>query len=572
MSNDDHYRDSLPESIDTTALAPSDPYRRAEQTFPKLSEEQLERIATYGIRETLAKGTPTFTRGERGVDFFAIVRGSIEIVDPSQPADREVITVHRARQFTGEMDLFNNREILVSGRMGEDGEVIRLNRPQFRKLLAAETDLGELVMRAFILRRTGLIAHAQGGVRIVGRHRSNEVLTLERFLRRNGYPLEVLDVGGEQAQAAKALLDECELDHSRLPVVVLPGGEVLEQPDVNGLAEVLGLVEPIDTSTVHDVVIVGAGPAGLAAAVYAASEGLAPIVVEALAPGGQAGTSSRIENYLGFPTGISGPALAGRAQLQAMKFGATICLPRAVEKLECDSFPYRLTMDTGDVLETRTVVVASGARYRSLDLEETSRYEGLGIHYAATAMEGDLCEGEIIAVVGGGNSAGQAAVFLSGRAQHVYMLVRREGLASTMSSYLVDRIDASPRITLLPFTEVCALHGARHLEAVSWRNRETGEEDRQPVSNLFLMIGAVPNTGWLNGCVDVDQKGFVEVGRGEVATASAGRRPARLLETSRAGVFAAGDVRSGSTKRVASAVGEGAIAVQFVHAALAESG
>ena len=572
MSNDDHYRDSLPESIDTATLAPSDPYRRAEQTFPKLTEEQLERIATYGVRESLAKGTATFTRGERSVDFFAIVRGAIEIIDPSQPADREVITVHRARQFTGEMDLFNSREILVSGRMGEDGEVIRLNRAQFRKLLAAETDLGELIMRAFILRRTGLITHAQGGVRIIGRHRSNEVLTLERFLRRNGYPLEVLDISGATAGAARALLDERGCDGSRLPVVALPGGETLEQPDVNALAEVLGLVEPIDTSVVHDVVIVGAGPAGLAAAVYAASEGLSPLVVESLAPGGQAGTSSRIENYLGFPTGISGPALAARAQVQAMKFGATICLPRVVHRLDCDAYPYRLTMDTGDVVETRTVVIASGARYRSLDLDETSRYEGLGIHYAATAMEGDLCEGETIAVVGGGNSAGQAAVFLSGRAKHVYILVRREGLASTMSSYLVDRIEASPRITLLPFTEVSALHGARHLEAVSWRNRQTGEVDRQPVSNLFLMIGAVPNTGWLNGCVEVDEKGFVEVGRGDVSPPSGEPRPARLLETSRAGVFAAGDVRSGSTKRVASAVGEGAIAVQFVHAALGEGG
>jgi thioredoxin reductase (NADPH) len=557
------------------ASNPSDPYERQAQTFPRLSDEQVARAKAFGCVEDLPKGTVLFSRGDRTVDFFLVLEGDIEIYDTGPDGAPNVITVHGPSQFTGELDLFNDRDILVSGRMGTDGRVARMSRPQFRRLLAAEPDIAETIMRAFILRRVGLMQHAQGAVTLVAsrsRH-AGDGLRVQRFLSRNGYPLRVLDLEHDGA-AARAVLDaNGGLGADDLPVVVCGPNRVLRNPTNAELADCLGISEPIEPGAVFDVAVVGAGPSGLASAVYAASEGLRTLVLETEAPGGQAGTSSKIENYLGFPTGISGQALAGRAQVQAQKFGARIAVPRTVARLDCDKRPYALFLDDGAEVRAKAVVIATGARYRRLGhLEDIDRFEGgNGIHYAATAIEAGLCEREEVAVVGGGNSAGQAAVYLSRHASHVHILVRGEGLAASMSDYLVSRIEASDRITLHTRTEVTALAGERHLERVTWRNRRTGDEETRPVSNLFLMLGAVPNTEWLRDCgVALDDKGFVRVGGGgEDDHPRWGGRAPHLLETSRPGVFAVGDVRAGSVKRVASSVGEGSVVVSSVHQVLA---
>ncbi|KAA2238137.1 FAD-dependent oxidoreductase [Salinarimonas soli] len=558
------------------AMSPSDPYRRAEQTFPRLNADQVARASAFGSVESLPQGTILFERGDRTVDFFLVQEGHIEIFEARADGGVEVFTVHAEFQFTGELDLFNEREILVGGRMGIDGRVARLNRAQFRRLLAAEPDIAEIIMRAFILRRVGLIEHTQGAAILVG---SREIgvadsLRLQRFLKRNGYPVRVMDVDAEEE--ARALLAGEGLSREDVPVAFCGRGSVLRRPSNMEMAQALGILEMLPQDKVFDVAVVGAGPAGLAAAVYAASEGLETVVLGAEAPGGQAGTSSKIENYLGFPTGISGQALAGRAQVQAQKFGARIGVPRTVVRLECDSRPYRLHLDDGTHVDARAVVVATGAHYRRLDgVENFERFDGgNGVHYAATAIEAGLCAGEEAVVVGGGNSAGQAAVFLSRHASHVHILVRGPNLAASMSDYLVGRISASDRITLHTQSEVVRLGGERHMDQVTWRNRVTGKELTRPVTNLFLMLGAVPNTEWLAGCgVRVDEGGFVQVGAQAGGSAAdplwRGREPT-LFETSRPGIFAVGDVRAGSVKRVAASVGEGSAVVSAVHQVLAE--
>lgn len=547
------------------AFDPTDPYRREAQTFPTLSEDQIARAARFGSVENLPQGKVLFERGDRTVDFFIVLVGNIEIYEHTR-SGRNVFTTHRERQFTGELDLFNDREILVGGRMGADGRVIRIDRPQFRKLLAAEPDIGEIVMRAFILRRVGLIRHEQGSVTVIGAPRAADTLRLRRFLRRNGYPVRALDP--EEAVEAREMMGEHGVVDDDLPVVIT-GGRVLRRPHVVDLAAQLGLVEIIDPDTVYDVAVVGAGPSGLAAGVYAASEGLRTVILEAEAPGGQASTSSRIENYLGFPTGVSGQALAGRAQVQAQKFGATIALPREVVALDCDSHPYSLRFADGGRALARTVVVAAGARYRTLDIDNASAFDNAGVHYAATPMEADLCRNEEVIVVGGGNSAGQAAVFLSRHAKKVHMLVRGSGLADSMSRYLVDRIESSDRIALHTRTEITALAGDRHLKHVTWTDRDGGESETRDIRHVFLMIGAVPNSAWLDDCLELDKKGFVTVGGAERRDWPQARAPFHL-ESSVPGVFAVGDIRAESVKRVASAVGEGSIVVQFIHRILAE--
>jgi thioredoxin reductase (NADPH) len=560
----------------TTVANPSDPYERQAQTFPRLSDEQVARAKAFGRIQDLPKGRVLFSRGDRTVDFFLVLEGHIEIYDEGPDGAPNVFTIHAKHQFTGELDLFNDRDILVGGRMGENGRVARMNRAQFRRLLTAEPDIAETIMRAFILRRVGLMQHAQGAVTLIASRSGNvgHGLRLQRFLSRNGYPLRVLDLEGDEA-AARAALENSGFGEDDLPVVVCGPHRALSNPTNAEVADCLGISEDIEPGAVFDVAVVGAGPSGLASAVYAASEGLRTLVLEAEAPGGQAGTSSKIENYLGFPTGISGQALAGRAQVQAQKFGARIAVPRTVAKLDCDRRPYALVLDNGSEVRAKAVVIATGARYRRLgQIENADRFEGgNGIHYAATAIEAGLCEREEAAVVGGGNSAGQAAVYLSRFASHVHILVRGEGLAASMSDYLVSRIEASDRITLHTHTEVVALDGERHLERVTWRNSHTGYEETRPVSNLFLMLGAVPNTDWLDGCgVALDGKGFVRVGAdaggGNGDPRWNGRAP-HLLETSRPGVFAVGDVRAGSVKRVASSVGEGSVVVSSVHQVLA---
>ena len=543
------------------AADPSDPYLRLAQTHPRLDAETTLRAAAYGEAETLPAGAVLFTRNQRAVDFFLVLDGTVEVYVTDAHGIDHSLTLHTAGQFTGELDLLNDRQTLVSARTTEPSRVARIGRAGFRRLMASEADIGEIVMRAFILRRVGLIIHPTGGAMVIGPMHDRDTSRIESFMIRNGYPYRLVDT--ESAPEAAGLLEGCALDAARLPVVVTPGERVLYNPSTADLADALGLMETLEPGHVFDIAVVGAGPAGLAAAVYAASEGLDTVVLEGLAPGGQAGTSSRIENYLGFPTGISGQALAGRAQVQAQKFGARLILSRPVEALDCEMTPYAIMLEGGDVVRARAVVVASGARYRKLDVPRYDEFEGKGIHYAATAMEGRLCEAQQVAVVGGGNSAGQAAVFLSRLSAHVHVLVRGEGLAATMSDYLVRRIMDSPRITLHAHTEVSALEGESWLNAVTWRTRGAdGSEraERRPVTGLFVMIGAQPNTDWLQGCLPLDRGGFVVTGRdgGGMALASP-------YATERPGIFAVGDVRSGSVKRVASAVGEGSVTIAAVH-------
>ncbi|WP_299631881.1 FAD-dependent oxidoreductase [uncultured Roseobacter sp.] len=531
----------------------SDPYVREQQTFPVLDDDQVARLRGYGTVENLAKGTVLFSRGERGVDFFLILDGSIEITDSTPDGDEIVITTHARHQFTGELDLFNQRKILVGGRTGEDSRLVRLTREQFRRMSSTEQDIGELVMRAFILRRTAFIVHSEAGVTLVGYKNDRDVVRINRFLSRNGYPLTVLEPGtSEGDQIVKQ-------QGGDLPIICTPDGQAFHNPATAELADLLGLTEELMDDHIYDLAVVGAGPAGLSACVYGASEALDTIVIEAEAPGGQAGTSSKIENYLGFPTGISGQALAGRAWIQGQKFGATFAIARSATGIDVDGGTFRLTLEGGNTVVSRTVILACGATYRRLDLPNYEEFEGQGIHYAATALEAPFCSGTEVAVIGGGNSAGQAAVFLARHANHVHILVRGDGIADSMSNYLVNRIDQSSRITLHTHTELSALQGDRMLEQLTFRNRQTGDEEVKDVSNLFVMIGAIPNTGWMGDCVALDDKGFVLTGHDAKADSTS------PFATSISGIFAVGDIRSGSVKRVASGVGEGSVCISHVH-------
>jgi thioredoxin reductase (NADPH) len=540
------------------SLDPTDPFQRVAQTFPRLAEEMVARIRHYGSEELLAPGTSIFTRGDRNADFFLVLDGAIEIYEHGDDDEVRLFTTHHEGQFTGELTLFNEREILVNGRAGpEQTRIVRVKRADFRRMLQSEPDIAEIVMRAYILRRVGLIRHSQGGAVLVGPGHSADTLRLQHFLSRNGYPLRLVDT--EQDPEANGFIERFSLRRQELPVVLLSGHRVLYNPTLLTLADKLGLTEPFDQETVFDVAVVGAGPAGLAAAVYAASEGLQTIVIESIAPGGQAGTSSKIENYLGFPTGVSGIALAGRAQVQAQKFGARLAISRAVRGVNCDASPYELRLEDGETIRARAVVIASGARYRKLDVPGFERFEGQGVYYAATAMEASLCRDAEVIVVGGGNSAGQAAVFLAGSVKHVHVLVRGAGLAATMSDYLVQRIAHSGHITLHTYSGIVSLQGERGLESVTWRDRRSGQETTKPVTAVFAMIGAEPNTAWVDGCLELDAQGFVVTG------AKVGQGADSPYTTSRPGIYAVGDVRSGSVKRVASSVGEGSVVVQAVH-------
>lgn len=539
----------------------SDLHERDAQRFPRLNDDMAQRIATYGSEENVAAGTLLFEQGQRVVDFFFVLDGSIQIFDLGSDGQPRTVAMHSAHQFSGELDHLNQRRILVSGLAVVPTRLIRIKRQNFARLIAAETDIGEIIMRAFILRRVGLIRMGSGGVVVVGPVHGADTLRLQRFLIRNGYPHRLLDT--ESESGATEWMRSFELTPEVLPVVITPDHKLLRNPSTAELADNLGLTETIEPDHVHDVAVVGAGPSGLAAAVYAASEGLNTIVIEGMAPGGQAGTSSKIENYLGFPTGISGQALAGRAQVQAQKFGARLAISRHVVGIDCSTRPYRLRLEDGQAIQARAVIVATGARYRKLDVPDYDRYEGQGIHYAATPMEGQLCSDEEVIVVGGGNSAGQAAMFLSRIASHVHILVRSTGLAATMSDYLVQRIRQSARISLHTETDIVAFDGNDRLRGVSWKHRPSGKQVTRPVANVFVMVGAEPNTDWLGGCLQLDAKGFICTGvdaNGPTATS--------LYATSKLGIFAVGDVRAGSVKRVAAGVGEGAAVIQAVHKAL----
>lgn len=539
---------------------PSDPWQREAQTYPVLTQEMIDRIQPYGEHQIVYEDSVAFTRGDRALDLYLILEGELEVHAEHPIEGRQYLYSYRGGQFSGEHNMFNDRNTLLSGRLMAGTQFIRVPHDKFRALITGEPDIGEMIIRAYILRRSGLVRHLKGGGVLVGHRESSELLRIQRFLTRNLYPVEVLDVAADP-EAAHAM-QELAIPLSALPALIKPDRQVLSKPSDERLAEELGLFEPPEDGVVYDVAVLGAGPSGLASAVYAASEGLRTIVVETLAPGGQAGTSSKIENYLGFPTGISGEALAGRAHIQAQKFGARICVSRSTVSLDCSKKQFEIGLSDGRAVRAKAVVVATGARYRTLNLPNYERFEGQGIHYAATAMEGNLCSAQEVVIVGGGNSAGQAAVFLSRTAKHVNM-VMRSGISSTMSDYLVQRIRNSPHITLHETSDITGLHGENGLEGVSWSNRKTGKSFDRPATNLFVMIGASPNTEWLAECVELDRSGFVETGfsdGGELAT------PYR---TSKPGVFAVGDVRSGSIKRVASAVGEGSVVVAAIHQFLA---
>jgi thioredoxin reductase (NADPH) len=544
---------------------PSDPWRREAQTYPVLPQDMIDRVRPYGEHQVVHEDSIAFTRGDRALDLYLILTGELEVHAEHPIEGRQYLYSYRAGQFSGEHNMFNDRNTLLSGRLIAGTQFIRVPHDMFRALITGEPDIGEMIMRAYILRRAGLVRHLKGGGVLVGHRDSSELLRIQRFLTRNLYPVEVLDVVADPG--ATHAMQELSIPLSALPALIKPDRQVLSKPSDERLAEELGLFEPPEEGVVYDVAVLGAGPSGLASAVYAASEGLRTIVVETLAPGGQAGTSSKIENYLGFPTGISGEALAGRAHIQAQKFGARICVSRSTVSLDCSKKPFEIGLSDGCTVRAKAVVVATGARYRTLDLPNYERFEGQGIHYAATAMEGNLCSAQEVVIVGGGNSAGQAAVFLSRTAKHVNM-VMRSGISSTMSDYLVQRIRNSPHITLHETSDITGLHGENGLQGVSWSNRKTGQSFERPATNLFVMIGASPNTEWLAGCVELDRSGFVQTGfpdEGELAT------PSTPYRTSKPGVFAVGDVRSGSIKRVASAVGEGSVVVAAIHQFLAKA-
>jgi thioredoxin reductase (NADPH) len=500
-----------------------------------------------------------------------VISGAIDVLQPVEEGERPFNRLEGGH-FSGEFDMLTGRPSLYRGLVVEDGEVIEVRYDQFRKLVQTDSELSELIMRAFILRRMAILQGGWGTVVVVGSHYSADTLRIKEFLTRNGEPYSSLDIDDPQVQE---VIDRFHVSVADVPVVICcPHATVLRNPSNDQLAERLGWETTLDVDRVRDLVIVGAGPAGLAAAVLAASEGIDTLVLEGMAPGGQAASSSKIENYLGFPTGISGAALAGRAVNQALKFGAEIAIPRSVEKLDCDRRPYVLQLGGYRPVRARAVVIASGVRYRKLALANLSRFEGVGVYYAATAMEAGLCGHDEIVIVGGGNSAGQAAVFLARTVEKVHVLIRRDGLAASMSRYLIRRMEDDPHITLHSRTEIEALDGDAHLERVTWRTR--GERaETHAIRHVFLMTGAVPNTQWLEGCVALDEKGFVKTGPELSAADLAGMprpngRAPHLLETSRAGVFAVGDVRAASVKRVASAVGEGSVCIQLVQRVLQE--
>jgi len=544
-----------------------EPGEGAAATFPTLTALQIARIAPFARERSVADGTDLWSQGDRHRPLYVVVAGEIVVL-----SDRDLeVTVHRAGGFSGDVDLLSGRPVVVTGRARGATRVLELPPDRLRALVQTDAELSEIFLRAFILRRLLLMEAGTGSVALVGSRHCALTLTLEEFLTRNSVPFAYLDV--ESDPSVQATLDGLALTLDDVPVLICRGTHFLRKPTVAEAAACLELDEVHDDH-VHDVAVIGAGPAGLAAAVYAASEGLDVLVLESSAPGGQAGSSSRIENYLGFPTGISGQRLAGRAFVQAEKFGAEFAVARTAVRLDCGQRLRRIDVGDGVTVEARAVIVATGVQYRKPDLADLQRFEGVGVYYAATQVEANVCRAEDVVVVGGGNSAGQAAVFLSSTGRHVHVLVRGPGLAESMSRYLIRRIDETPNITLHVRTEIEALQGEGHLERLVWRDG-AGTRTTVDVRHVFLMTGAVPNTAWLRDCVVLDDKGFVKTGpdltREELAAAGWPlERGPLLFETSLPRVFAVGDVRAASVKRVAAAVGEGSVCVQLVHKVLAE--
>jgi len=542
----------------TDSLGPTFASRGA-QMFLRFSDEELARLSRFGEPRHYAAGEMLVRRGEVGPGLMIILSGQVEATQPNGGEPTHIVT-HERGNFMGELAQLSGRPYLVDEKALTDVEAIAVPPDRLRALLVAEANLGEQLMRALILRRVGLIESGAGPI-VVGNEHNADVLRLTNFLRRNGHPYRSLDPASDSC--AQTLVERFEVAPEQLPIVLCPGGQLLRNPTDFQLGRCVGLVGPIDSERLYDLVVIGAGPSGLATSVYAGSEGLAVLTIDCRSFGGQAGASSRIENYLGFPTGISGMALMGRAFSQAQKFGVEMAIPDEATKLECSGNPFHLQLGTGERIQARAVVIATGARYRRLNVDRLEEFEGASVHYWASPLEGDLCANTDVALVGGGNSAGQATVYLAGRARHVTMMARRP-LQDTMSQYLIDRIESLPNVEVVIGCEVSGLEGANgQLEAIACRNRQSGNETRRPVRYLFSFIGAEPNTDWLRSSgIKLDERGFVLTGD-EVGDS---RLP---LETSRRGVFAVGDVRSTSVKRVAASVGDGAQAVAAVHKYLA---
>ena len=556
-----------------TKLTPEDrpPAAAPDHLNPTLTPEQLARIAAHGRRRFVVDGETLVHPGENAARVYAVIAGRIDVIHPAQ--SNAVVVSFGPAMFTGEATMLSGRRGLAEIRAGADSEVIEVARGDLLSLMQRDAELGAIFMRAFILRRVTLVARGVSNLVVLGSTHSQGTLRIREFLTRNGHPYTMLDL--DRDPGVQELLDHFHVAARDIPVVITPGEVVLKNPTNQQITDVLGFNDSIDQTRVRDLVVVGAGPAGLTAAVYGASEGLDVLVVESIAPGGQAGASSRIENYPGFPTGISGMDLAARATNQAQKFGAQMMVGSDAKRLVCDQRPHALEIGDGQRLPARAVIIATGADYRRLPIDGLQRFEGAGVYYAATFMEAQLCAGEEVVVVGAGNSAGQAVVFLAQTAHRVHMLIRSGGLAETMSRYLFRRIEDHPGIELHVHTEIVGLEGNDHLERIAWRDNQTDRSESHAIRHVFTMTGAVPSTRWMGGCVALDDKGFIKTGSdlSPEDLAAAGwpltRRP-HLLETSRPGIFAIGDVRSGSLKRVASAVGEGSIAIAAVHQVLYE--
>jgi thioredoxin reductase (NADPH) len=543
--------------------------RRA-QMFPQLTPLQIARLEAHGVHRRIAKGEILAQPGDRNLPLLVVLSGTIEVVQ-SGLAGEVLVVVHTAGGFTGEMSTLHGVGSLVRSRVRDEGEVLAIAEDHLRTIIQTDAELSEVFMRAFILRRVGLIQSQAGDVILLGSSQSAGTLRLQQFLTRNSYPFVNLDVNEDPS--VQTLLDRFHIKVDEVPVVLCRGEVVLKNPSNEEVAACLGMNQIIDDDRIRDVIVVGAGPSGLAAAVYAASEGLDVLVLETGTPGGQAGSSSKIENYLGFPTGVSGLALAARARVQAQKFGAEIRTAYTANKLSCDQRPYGIELGDGTRVRARSIIIATGAEYRQLAIENASRFLGVGIYYAATATEVRRCESKEVVVVGGGNSAGQAVVYLAGKCRHVHLLVRSKGLAESMSNYLIRRIAESPNVTLHTNTEITSMEGEGQLERVIWKTAPDNQLETHPIGHVFLMTGAVPSTRWLRGCIALNDKGFVRTGadltEADVRPGNGSdARPPQSFETNWPGIFAVGDVRWGSVKRVAAAVGEGSACVQQVHQAL----
>ena len=533
---------------------------RRDQIFPVLDAHDFARLKRFGTVRRFPSGTAIMRAGEVAPGLAFVLKGTIDVRQGGAISHRQSIVRHGPGSFLGELAQLSDRPALVDATAEDDVEAIVVPPQRLRDVLVQEAELGERIMRALILRRVGLLEAGQTGPILIGAAGSSDMLRLESFLTRNGHPHRSLDSGSDSC--AQTLLKQFTVQPEHLPIVLCPGGEILHNPGEGELARCIGLLAPIDSTRIYDTAIIGAGPAGLACAVYAASEGLSTLVLDCRSFGGQAGASSRIENYLGFPTGISGLALMARAYNQAQKFGAEIAIPEETQKLDQDGAScFQLKLGNDGMARARSVVLASGARYRRLNIHNLADFEGSCVHYWASAVETRLCAGQEVTLTGAGNSAGQAVVFLAAQTRKVWMVVRGASLEATMSQYLVDRIRSLPNVEVLLRTEICGLDGADgRLETVRWKNRDTAAETARPLGHVFSFIGADPNTDWLaESGVKLDGNGFVVTGED-------GRH---ALETCREGVFAVGDVRCGSVKRVAAAVGEGSTVVSALHAYLA---